>query len=56
MTVVREVTEMVRAEHRAASIATNEGLYREPKHLHCHVRHRDVNEMKILAAYGHHGG
>ncbi len=56
MDVVREVAGKVRAEHGAASIATNEGLYQESKHMHWHVYHRGETEREILAMYGHHDG
>ncbi|MFJ2397297.1 HIT family protein [Streptomyces sp. NPDC087843] len=56
MEVVREVAGKVRAEHGAASVTTNEGLYQESKHMHWHVCHRGENEREILAAYGHHDG
>jgi histidine triad (HIT) family protein len=54
MEVVREVAGKVRAEHGAASITTNEGLYQESKHMHWHVFHRGETEREILAMYGHH--
>jgi histidine triad (HIT) family protein len=54
MEVVRDVAGRVRAEHGAASITTNEGLYQESKHMHWHVFHRGETEREILAMYGHH--
>ncbi|WP_221740722.1 HIT family protein [Streptomyces sp. RP5T] len=56
MEVVREVAGKVRAEHGAASITTNEGLYQESKHMHWHVYHRGETQREILAMYGHHDG
>lgn len=56
MEVVREVAGKVRAEHGAASITTNEGLYQESKHMHWHVCHRGETEKDILEMYGHHDG
>ncbi|WP_406490616.1 HIT domain-containing protein [Streptomyces sp. NBC_01604] len=56
MDVVREVAGKVRAEHGAASVTTNEGLYQESKHMHWHVYHRGETEREILAMYGHHDG
>ncbi|MFE5140694.1 HIT family protein [Streptomyces fagopyri] len=46
MEVVRKVARKVRAEHGAASITTNEGLYQESKHMHWHVCHRGENEQE----------
>ncbi|MFJ5274758.1 HIT family protein [Streptomyces sp. NPDC088358] len=54
MEIMREVAGKVRAEHGAASVTTNEGLYQESKHMHWHVCHRGEKEQQILAAYGHH--
>ncbi|MFE7135818.1 HIT family protein [Streptomyces sp. NPDC057638] len=56
MKVVAEVAAMVEAEHGAASVTTNLGLYQESKHLHWHVYHRGDSEAEILALYGHHDG
>ncbi|WP_328912510.1 MULTISPECIES: HIT domain-containing protein [unclassified Streptomyces] len=56
MAVVRQVAARVEAEHGAASVTTNVGLYQESRHLHFHVYHRGESEEQILAMYGHHDG
>jgi histidine triad (HIT) family protein len=52
MAVVAQVARAVEAEHGAASVATNIGLYQESRHLHFHVFHRGETRAELAAGRG----